>query len=509
MITKRLRVLLPYLGILLLAGGLRGQTYDIGDRKQLFIDDRFVRDREGVEWRMNPPRKCGVVLEGVNGWEDGMIGGYGTVLADGGRYRMWYDASPASRPHVKPEANRLCYAESTDGVAWTKPNLGLCEWEGSRANNIVMEITSESANVMIDPKAPPAERYKMIARLHQRSSRWPAGNAPAGTGLYIYTSADGLRWSQRPLRVLPFDPDTLNMALYDDRTGKYLAYVRVWNPERRVGVVETDDLMKPWPYTPGIPAPVPGMIEAPTGDIPDAFGRDAGDPPDLDFYTSAVVKYPGADDAYFMFPSAYRHFPEPPVGKFTNDGTLDIDLAVSRDGRKFHRVSREPYVELGLEGARDSRTEYMYIGMLAGDRDICQYYAGTDFSHGEYVGFDEIRHRGGVCLVRQRRDGFVSIDAGEAGGRFSTPPLIYRGRHLWLNLDASGTGEVRVQIEDLQGRPLRGFSFAESDPVYRNDLAAPVTWRKGQADVGGLQGRPVRLSFRLSAAKLYAFQFGE
>ena len=45
------------------------------------------------------------------------------------------------------------------------------------------------------------------------------------------------------------------MALYDDRTGKYLAYVRTWNPLRRVGVVEIDDMMQPWPYEHGGPAP--------------------------------------------------------------------------------------------------------------------------------------------------------------------------------------------------------------------------------------------------------------
>ena len=84
----------------------------------------------------------------------------------------------------------------------------------------------------------------MVGRLLVREPRSPDGEATEGSGLYMYTSPDGLRWTLHPKRVFPFDPDTLNMAIYDDRTGKYLAYVRTWNPLRRVGVVELDDLMK-------------------------------------------------------------------------------------------------------------------------------------------------------------------------------------------------------------------------------------------------------------------------
>ena len=47
-------------------------------------------------------------------------------------------------------------------------------------------------------------------------------------------------------------------------------------------------------------------------EIPTAFGYDERDPSPSDHYTSAVVQYPWAADAYFMFPSAYLHYPPPP-----------------------------------------------------------------------------------------------------------------------------------------------------------------------------------------------------
>jgi len=514
-----------------LGRGAPPPVLDVGQHKQLFIDDRFVTAAAGLEWKVNPPEKAGVVLRGTESWENGYLSAYGTVLDDGGKYRMWYVAGPAVADGKVDEAvSRLCYAESDDAVHWTKPHLGLYTWQGSTQNNILLEGSLENADVMIDPRAPASERYKLIGRLQVRSPRWPNGTAPDGTGLYAYTSPDGLRWQLHPQRVFPFDCDTLNMALYDGRTGRYLAYVRTWNPFRRVGVVETDDLLRPWPfdasappnrfYLPGEKEPY-GPPTAPSREVPDAFRTDPSDPPNLDFYTSAVVKYPWAQDAYLMFPSAYRHFPEPPIGRNRNDGTVDIDLAVSRDGRKFHRLSHQPYIGLGLKGSLDDSTLYMFIGMLRRDNCLYQYYEGNNVSHGTILTAAQLHSSGALFLARSRLDGMVSLEAGAAGGHFVTPLLRFHGKHLVLNLDASATGEVEVELQDQAGRPVGydydsdsgspvgGFTFAHCDPIRYNDLARVVTWRQGDADLSRLEGQPVRLSFRMHSAKLYSFQFSD
>jgi hypothetical protein len=496
-----------------------GNVHHIDGRKQLFIDQRFVEEAQGVTFRVNPPVKHGAVLLGTSSWDNGMLTGAGTVIEDGGKLRMWYTACPASGHPLLPF--RLCYAESTDGINWIKPSLGLYEWEGSRANNIIMDSNIENGGgVFIDPKAPPPQRYKLLARLSASTVAKPGsdpqvGNAPNGAGLYIYTSADGLHWQLHPLRVFPFNPDTVNMALYDDRTGKYLAYVRTWaRRQRRVGVVEAEDIMQPWPYDKSVPNKTIGDMTVynsktvvPTDEIPDAYGADGDDPPDIDHYTSAVVKYPWADDTYLMFPSAYRHFAEPPASKYRNDGLLDIQLAVSRDGRKFQAASRFPYIELGLKGARDCGSMYMYIGMLRRGVEIYQYYGGCDWTHGAFVGIPEIRHRGGVMLVRQRLDGFVSVEADHKGGQFVSPAVVFEGHRLALNLNASATGQILVELRDAEGRPFEGFAFKDCDPLGGNDVAAVVTWRQGNSDVSAFAGRPMRVAFKLRTAKLYAFQF--
>ncbi len=478
----------------------------IGSQKQLFIDKRLILSDSGIELKMNPPAKMGVSVIGEEPWELGWLFGYGTVLEDKGTYKMWYTACPAfgynkiSDYHESNETY-LCYAESKDGVRWEKPNLGIYEWHGSRANNILLRVSLETSTVFIDPKAADAQRYKLLANIHKTMS------PPNGPGVYIYTSPDGLNWTLHPALLFPFLPDSQNQVFYDTRLQKYVAYTRIWNPLRKVGRLETDQILDPWPYDKSVG---PNLIwgkentPPPSLEIATAFGYDEQDPRPSDHYTSAAVHYPWAQDAYLMFPSAYLHYPEPPEGKFRNDGPVDIQMAVSRDGLKFHRVERKPYVELGLPGSKDSGSIYMLVGMVRHGDEIYQYYSGQPFTHGAIP--DEILSIGVILRTTQRVDGFVSVDAGMSGGSFTTPPLRFEGRQLALNVNASAMGEVLVELRDEKGVPIKGFTFGECDPIHQNHLARVVTW-KGKSDVQSLTSQPIRIAFKLRAVKLYAFQF--
>ena len=50
-------------------------------------------------------------------------------------------------------------------------------------------------------------------------------------------------------------------------------------------------------------------------------------------------------------------------------------------------------------------------------------------------------------LATLRRDGFVSMDAGDAGGLLTTRPVRFKGRYLFVNIDAAD-GELRVEALD-------------------------------------------------------------
>ena len=206
-----------------------------------------------------------------------------------------------------------------------------------------------------------------------------------------------------------------------------------------------------------------------------------------------------------MFPSAYLHFPPPPRSKFRNDGPVDIQMAVSRDGATFRRVERKPYVELGPLGSPDSGSMYMLVGMVRQGNDLFQYYGGYSFTHGAYGELPK-QGMGSIFRLSQRLDGLVSAEAGMNGGRFSTPRLNFTGNRLVLNMNASAMGEIRVELRDASGAPIAGYSFEECDPIHMNNLAQVVTWNS-KAEVGSLSRQPVRIGFKLRAAKLYSFQF--
>lgn len=466
---------------------------DCGDRKQLFIDRGLFADSRDIALRMNPPVKRGIALLAERPWEK-EIGFCVSIVDDGEEAKMWYLAQGAG--------NVLCYAVSRDGIVWEKPSLGLFEHHGTRDNNIVMPGVIETM-VFLDPSAPPESRFKAIAQRY-----WPD---PDKGGFYVHTSPDGIHWKVSEQRVLPIAADSANQAFYDPRLGKYVVYVRAWVRRdvdkggeglgrRRIGRIELDDVTVPWPVQ---------MIEKPyhiwgeakipvlSSEVPTVFGYDEDDPARSDHYHPAAVLYSWADNAYFMFPSAYRH----------PTGLLDTQMAVSRDGVTWTRPSREPYVSLGTAEELDSGSIYMAAGIVRRGGRIFQYYGGYRGTHlwgsVDPKPDEPLAH---IYRVEQRLDGFVSADAGPAGGEFTTPPLTFSGTRLVLNFNASAMGACKVEILDEEGQACPGFSLGECDELNGNYLERAVSW-VGQTDLSSLHGRAVRLRFVMRACKLFAFQF--
>ena len=75
-----------------------------------------------------------------------------------------------------------------------------------------------------------------------------------------------------------------------------------------------------------------------------------------------------------------------------------------------------------------------------------------------------------------------------------------------LNFATSAAGNVRVEIQDVDGKPIPGFTLADSDEIIGNEIERDVSW-KGKKDVGSLAGRPIRLLFELKDADVFAIRF--
>ena len=110
---------------------------------------------------------------------------------------------------------------------------------------------------------------------------------------------------------------------------------------------------------------------------------------------------------------------------------------------------------------------------------------------------------GSTHLALLRRDGFASMDAGEDGGTLTTRPVIFKGKYLFVNAEAS-QGELRVEVLDESEQVIEPLSLASCIPVTADKTLAAVTWREVN-DLSAVSGRPVRFRFRLVNGRLYSF----
>lgn len=440
---------------------------NVGDRKQLLFDDAFLQSHHGFWWRICPPRKTGERnLVADKPWESFIVNAWCTVMEDEGRYRMWYEAY--DKTYSSDYDARYCYAESADGIHWEKPSLGLVEFDGSRDNNIVFhkfgERSVHGGTVFKDPNAPAHERYKFVF-LSNDGAVWGA------------VSPDGIHWNlcdHGP--ILHVGSDTQTVCFWDDRLSRYVIYCRLWDPTRSVGRAESTDFRA----------------------FPDAsrvLACDAKDPDDADLYNNAALKYPWADNAYFIFTSMYHH----------NADNLDVHLAVSRDGIHWWRPERRPFIPNGEPGAMDDTSVYCGVGALKMGEEIWMYYHASRCKHNEVYPQNQ-SYDGVITRAVLRLDRYVAMNAGLVPAELITHPLTFTGTRLELNADVRPGGFVRVALEDTEGNSLPGFALDDCVPVEGDSVRHVVRWTGGQ-DLSALAGRPVRMRIVARDASLFAFQF--
>jgi len=475
-----------------LAASDEARVIDVGSRKQLFIDKMLIASSRGVRLVMDPPYMDGrLLVTNDQPWEVKRGAGvsvYDTVLKDNGRVRLWYDVYEG-----ETKARRVAYAESTDGIHFTKPKLNLHEVDGSRANNIVLPGIIGGCAVWIDPKAPPQQRYKTQAKVY------PSGQ------FHIHTSPDGLRWSLLA-RPKIGHKDTQSIIFWDPVVRRYVLYTRAKirhkDPRgnyRMVRRLESDDLTQ-WENEQIV-------MRADQADL--ATYKTSTPQPPVDYYGATVFKYPDANGVYVMLAQAFWHLrdraPIPRLGP----NAFDVRLAVSRDGKTFHRVGGwAPFLRLGPTGRFDSKMVWALPNPIRMGDELWFYYAGSNTDHAGQRAPAASKKLTGIGRAVMRLDGFVSADADYAGGEIVTPVIRFAGKSLQLNLDTSGGGCVRVELLDVQGQPIPGFTRNDATPLCGNSVRMPATWGKTR-DVSNLAGKPVKLRFLMRDCKLYAFQFAE
>jgi len=184
---------------------------------------------------------------------------------------------------------------------------------------------------------------------------------------------------------------------------------------------------------------------------------------------------------------------------------LDIRLATSRDGLTWSRPEQgKAFIPLGKEGDFDSASLYMGQGMLRVGDELWLYYGGSPLKHSDNALEAGISRT--VSRVVSRLDGFVSAETGSAVGEFITPPLLFHGNILTLNVAVREGGSLRVGLLEEDGTPIEGRSIDDCEAISGDHISTRVFWKTG-GDVSNRATKATRMQVRMSNASLYAFQF--
>ncbi|MFH1742280.1 MAG: hypothetical protein ABIH23_25020 [bacterium] len=494
----------------------------IGSERQLFIgpwtedgrDSHLVASMNNVTMTAHEARVTGErLIELDKPWEGThLVDPRFTILKDGDLFRMYYCTMPIYPENEKDLHQRIvCYAESADGIHWTKPNLGLWSWNGSRDNNIILPNDdfkyafreAEGCWVFIDSHTDRSdEKYKMLLKM---VSFEETGDNPEilPWGQHLFTSPDGIHWKlKRPKTINPGAADAKFSMFWDDRISQYVLYTRMkhrgkFGSFRFIGRATSEDL-----YNWGEEAPVivPDEIDL-MGSIPDL--------PRVDIYDPHVVKYTEASNVYLAFANNFYHWKIDKKGrKGACPGTMDVQLVTSRDGIHWNRTpQRRPFIRLGTQDTFWNRAIWPNGYAIQVGDELWIYLAGWDVAHNwEQKNLKSGQSRGTYTRAVLRLDGFISADTKYTGGELTTNPLIFSGKKLQLNGDTSAGGTVKVEIQDESGSPIDGFTAEEADEINGNYIRVSATWNDTN-DVSPLAGKPIRLRFIMRDARLYSFQF--
>ena len=528
------------------------EVYDLGDKRELFVDDFFIAGLDGdVVKRLHSPEPENVILtlDEPHERSNDAGGAFCSLLYDGKRYIYYYRAHGRFATPDEPGNSDfyLCAAESADGVEFRRCQANLFQTgynvvlDSSVTKRFVPEGEPDNCPAVstafydTNPDCPEDERYKLIVT-----------NERKVYAMYLFVSADGFDFRQKtgPFKLIDRSGyDSPNQAFFDHTIGQYRLYhrgYRMGGPtwKRTVMTHLTRDFVnftdgawlkfdpdfdalfsrgqelytnaiRPYFRAPHILLGFPmryieGCVTPgahATGKYEAKFIRFAtGDPdavpgPSEDIWDERVLSRPDLPGRTFRARKQLRY----------GTAATDTVLISSRDGFNFHGWG-ESFLRPGPE--RDSwfyGAGTLGIGMARtpakrgyGAPDELSFYGGE----GSW-GFGLARHR----RYRLRMDGFVSLHFGIAGGTYLSPKFTFTGGKLTFNIATGALGGFRAELRDETGSPIPGYTFADAHEEIGDDLEMVARWKGRGPDLRPLEGRVVQLAVRGCNCDLYSLRF--
>lgn len=485
---------------------------NLKNRREFFWDNYVVdTERTTASLLLHHPQYRDNVIEHNETWEGSSVS-YRNILKDGDIYRMYYLTRQWRMPVEKYESEpgrRICYAESKDGINWTKPKLGLRKYHGSYDNNIILDFHDNDFDnfyVFIDPNNT-QNKYKGIGIY-----RVPGKNAPE---LWYWESNDGLNFQLGGKITDKGAFDTMNTVHYDEERKRYVCYIRGYHDPgtihnefseqiennghsiRDIRVLYSKDF-KEWTE--------PKLIK-----VYDENG-DIGD--DYPVYTNCAQKYYRGEHVVVGFPTRYVEHPEwyenfdrlcgrelrrtkmewysPRAGL----AITDCVFMLSRDDEKWTR-----YDDAFLRPGPESADDWIYGSCYPADGllETKGPFPNCDNEISFYLGS---RHMGDSYETLRRYvlrvDGFVSRHAGYKKAKIVTKKFTFEGDTLELNFSTSAIGYLYVRLKDEDDNEI------SSKKIFGDKVDRIIDF---DGLVSEFSGKAITMEIEMCDADVYSFRF--
>ncbi len=479
------------------AADLPDEPLEIGFSPQFVFDEWVVDNHWAIRYKRQAVQR--VVHQAVKHGSAPLLGGdqpsHLWVVRDdeAGLFRLYYQANFANtdKQGKLPEKGRkyttyVAYAESRDGVIWTKPDLALFPEIRRSPNNVVVARPGNPKTETCSPvllEVPKADRHGYRWLMLYRAKGAGGGDY---NGIRLIGSQDGIHWdADGDTRIAHLHSDCHNTISFDPATKQYVMFCRAKHVYRAFGETMFDTgasrRVSRW-SSPALWSDWSAQQDRwpQTLIIPDE--RDAETHFNF-FYGMPTVRRHGV---YFGFLNPFR----------MND-FIQTELAVSRDGVNFRRFpARRPIIPYGEDGSWDDTMIFASPSWVEVGDEWWIYYSGWDGPHGT------TERTGGIGLAKLRKEGFVSLRGPRDGGVICTRVLRWPGGDLQVNANATD-GELKVRVSSPRRRPLPGFDYDDFQPFSGDSVRHTVRWKN--RSMNELKGETVRLEFFLDDADLFSF----
>ena len=432
----------------------------------LFFDDWYLSRRENLDRHVGQPL---AVPEGA--FRDPYLDvqwGYPSVFRDeeDGNWRCLYQGRLSD---AKSRTQHVAVTiESGDGIHWQLNDIS------SHAPDIERRFKHQVLPILGFSEWGPC----FYDERAEKSHRIKAFGSPSN----LYVSPNGLRWIlQDGVKWHPWGIDPAVSAFWNKYRNCYVIAARPVAGDRRIAVYETED----W-------------VSFTSPEL--ALQADALDTPAAEVYGMPMFEYEG------MFIGLLWIFHTSTVtqnnpGKFLY-GKVDCQLAYSYDGKHFLRGLRDPFFENPPPGEWGSGCIYpSSLVRQDSEQKIRIYSSSTKLQHAQVFLLDNPQNHDALLLHELRKDGFVYLESQRGPGSLITRILYHSGGELSLNTEVP-YGTLRVQITDLDGDAIEGYSFSDSLPFTGDSTSHEPKWKN--ATLSALSGQTIRIEIELTNGRLYA-----